>query len=300
MHDTLKNISVKVVPERGAVITFWNVAARTRLNYLDAGLMPLGLSDCVPTERTHMACLKDAIKSVAQEEKHKFIIADLDDKSGYAMVGAMGGAAIGSSWGQVERVFKLNIDSQIGGVTGSEFTPDDDFAAKVRAVHHENLNWVTAVQVGKTLADAAKALGGVMLKPGVYSLMDEKMDLWDKVANVVSQSAEVPDTSHVVIVAHRLTFATVKAILESLIKESLADLERISEEVANLDGKLGKRALQTREAQAMAIVDKLGTYEQYLQVDLTNLKDTARGLKTAAAMAALKVSAEEQAEVVGT
>ena len=92
---------------------------------------------------------------------------------------------------------------------------------------------------------------------------------------------------------HRFDVESVRAVRDAVVAEVRGEVKRIRDEVDS--GELGPRALETRQAQARELREKVLLYEDLLNVGLADLHRSVDAADQAAATAALLLGASASA-----
>jgi len=144
---------------------------------------------------------------------------------------------------------------------------------------------VTAAKLGGILVKACNGLSGIPLRPrgGFYWIPNSKADEWESIVNVIEQANP---SNRVWRMKTTTDNETVDAVCDSLVIEVEKQLENLSESILTED--LGKRALKTKETNALELKALVSEYEQILGKTLTKLQEKAEEVHASASVALLQ------------
>jgi hypothetical protein len=278
------SLNVSRIPDQGGAVTFWRLPAQLDLPALKEGLEEIGFGSCVPSPRTNLAVLREAVTAVSKTLKIHHVIVPLDDKSGFALVQSHSeGMAPGSTWGKVSCVFKIQELSP--GTSHLAMDPmDRDLFQEVCQAYAYGRDKITAPMAGKCLVEVCKSLNGACLRPsgGIYWMHESSIDTWGFVAKAFNRAGK---ESTIYLIRHKLDFDSVRAVYDGIMAETETELTRIRAEI--LSGDLGEQALLWREQECKRMADLLSQYEEWTGASFEHTKKLAEEMTDAQAFAVL-------------
>lgn len=293
------------MPVGGSVI-WWRLAKSTSLETLSSGFKRLGLENYIPEPRTAMSCLRAALSDryeVEDKKTERLVVRSVP--KGFVVVKERpkDDKAAGDDWGEVVATVKLT-DAQDDIVLDPY---SYDIYREIVTAMREAKKWLSSGAVGGALVKIIE-VWGLSLRPngGVYWLPKDMVSCWDSVTNVVVTASASKDKDGKDVDPNRVFKLNVEAdtdmveaIGDILTNEVECELDRMERELAN--GGLGTRAIETREARAQHLLNKVSKYEQSFQKKLSGLQEQFARSETAAAMAKLAalVKAEQDAAQQG-
>lgn len=288
------------MPVGGSVI-WWRLAKSTRLETLASGFKAQGLENYIPEPRTAMSCLRAALTDryeVEDKKTERLVVRSVP--KGFVVVKETPKDAkrAGDDWGEVVATVQLSEDEQ--DVLLDPW--DHDIHAQIVAAMTEAKKWLSSGAVGGALVKIIE-VWGLSLRPngGVYWLPKDMVSCWDAVTNVVVTASAKTDGAGKDVDPNRVFKLNVEAdtdmveaIGDILTNEVEVELSRIEYELQS--GNLGQRAIETREARAQHLLNKVAKYEASFQKKLTGLQEQFARSESAAAMAKLAaiVKAEQE------
>jgi len=288
------------MPVGGSVI-WWRLAKSTALDTLSSGFKALGLEDYIPEPRTAMSCLRAALSDryeVEDKKTERLVVRSVP--KGFVVVKERpkDDKRSGDDWGEVVATVKLSEDEK--EVLLDPW--DRDIHDEIVAAMTEAKKWLSSGAVGGALVKIIE-VWGLSLRPngGVYWLPKDMVSCWDAVSNVIVSASAKKDKDGKDVDPNRVFKLNVEAdtdmveaIGDILQNEVESELSRIEYELQS--GNLGQRAIETREARAQHLLNKVSKYEQAFQKKLEGLQEQFARSESAAAMAKLAaiVKAEQE------
>jgi hypothetical protein len=148
---------------------------------------------------------------------------------------------------------------------------------------------LTPSDVGAWLCERVLALDGFSLKPngGTYFIPEGRMVRFQRICEALGAA-----TGHRIFTIPALkTAKAIETILTALELNTAAAIQAVAEAVATGEG--GKRALETKERELAALMDRLGKYEDLLGRKLDGVRAQAETARAAVAVAMIAASADE-------
>jgi hypothetical protein len=148
---------------------------------------------------------------------------------------------------------------------------------------------LTPSDVGAWLCERVLALDGFSLKPngGTYFIPEGRMARFQGICEALGAA-----TGHRIFTIPALrTKAAIDTILTALELNTAAAIQAVAEAVATGEG--GKRALETKEKELAALMDRLGKYEDLLGRKLDGVHAQAETARAAVAVAMIAATADE-------
>jgi hypothetical protein len=288
------------MPVGGSVI-WWRLVKSTRLETLASGFKSMGLENYIPEPRTAMSCLRAALTDryeVEDKKTERLVVRSVP--KGFVVVKETPKDAkrAGDDWGEVVATVQLSEDEQ--DVLLDPW--DHDIHAQIVGAMTEAKKWLSSGAVGGALVKIIE-VWGLSLRPngGVYWLPKDMVSCWDAVTNVVVTASAKTDGAGKDVDPNRVFKLNVEAdtdmveaIGDILTNEVEVELSRIEYELQS--GNLGQRAIETREARAQHLLNKVAKYEESFQKKLEGLQEQFARSESAAAMAKLAavVKAEQE------
>lgn len=290
------------MPVGGSVI-WWRLAKSTSLEALSDGFKRLGLEDYIPEPRTAMSCLRAALSDryeVEDKKTERLVVRTVP--KGFVVVKERpkDDKGAGDDWGEV--VAKVILSDNEQEVLLDPF--DYEIRSQIVAAMQEAKKWLSSGAVGGALVKIIE-VWGLSLRPngGVYWLPKDMVSCWDAVTSViVSASAQKDkdgkdaDPNRVFKLNVEADTDMVEAIGDILQNEVESELSRMERELAS--GDLGTRAIETREARAQHLLDKVAKYEHAFQKKLEGLQEQFARSEATAAMAKLAAIVKAEQEQV--
>jgi len=292
------------MPVGGSVI-WWRLAKSTALDTLSSGFKSLGLENYIPEPRTAMSCLRAALSDryeVEDKKTERLVVRSVP--KGFVVVKETPKDAkrAGDDWGEVVATVQLSDDEKNVVMDPWDRTIHDEIVAAMT----EAKKWLSSGAVGGALVKIIE-VWGLSLRPngGVYWLPKDMVSCWDSVTNVVVTASASKDKDGKDVDPNRVFKLNVEAdtdmveaIGDILTNEVECELDRMERELNS--GDLGTRAIETREARAQHLLNKVAKYEQSFQKKLTGLQEQFARSESAAAMAKLAaiVKAEQEQDKV--
>jgi hypothetical protein len=288
------------MPVGGSVI-WWRLAKSTALDTLSSGFKGLGLENYIPEPRTAMSCLRAALSDryeVEDKKTERLVVRSVP--KGFVVVKETPKDAkrAGDDWGEVVATVALSDDEKDVVMDPWDRTIHDEIVMAMT----EAKKWLSSGAVGGALVKIIE-VWGLSLRPngGVYWLPKDMVSCWDSVTSVIVTASASKDKDSKDVDPNRVFKLNVEAdtdmveaIGDILTNEVECELDRMERELAS--GDLGTRAIETREARAQHLLNKVSKYEQSFQKKLTGLQEQFARSESAAAMAKLAaiVKAEQE------
>jgi len=268
-----------IINVQGAV-TFWRTA-ESEYEALKSALHAAGFGFLTPEVSTPKRSLKLAIREVCGQSGTT-MIRPLEQSYGYTIVDEER-----HEWSNDysnERSFVLDIDS--GTLTMS---PQDnpELMQSVAEAYVRNLSHVPPIALSNIMVKAVDAMNGVALRDrgGVYWLPQDSVRKWKQLAAAVEKASVKEDATTIYMMHTQADDECLRAVKDGIIHEMGIELEKITEAIDS--GKLGKRALKSKEKAAVGLRDKLTGYETILGETLNTVRQSIEVAETRAAEAAL-------------
>ena len=293
------------MPVGGSVI-WWRLAKSTSLEAVTDGFKWLGLEKYVPEARTAMSCLRAGLEDryqVDDKKTERLVIRSMP--KGFVVVKEQpkDDKRAGDDWGEVVATVKLSDDEKDVEVDPWDRTIHDEIVAAMQ----EAGEWLTSGAIGGALVKIIE-VWGLSLRPngGVYWLPKDMVSCWDAVATVIVKASAAKDKhgkdvdpNRVIKLNVEADTDMVEAIGDILTNEVEAELSRMEDELNS--GSLGTRGIETREARAQHLLDKVAKYEESFATKLAGLQERFARAEQTAAMAKLAalVKAEQDAAQQG-
>lgn len=281
--------------DAAGAITFWNMAGTCALSALKHALEEAGTQDCPPppSESTRLQRTADTLTGRAVFRRRH-------PRGGHALVeenvGFVQDAEVLSdepNYRVIARVYIKSVDVQ--GPNGKEKerrlavdTKRDGWEEAVKRAWEEQGETLAPEDVGTWLSGhAGNSCAAISLRNrgGVYFVPRDSLARWrattKAIASVMSASVyEIPALP---------TGETLRAVLDSLSREAEEEITGIDDELGR--GDVGLRAAETRLARTKRVRDKLRSYAEQLDIDVTGLVDKCDHLS--ASLTALMASISE-------
>jgi hypothetical protein len=266
----------------GGAVVFWTAAEFTDRSRLAAGLQALGLERFVPDPRPEAGILRDALEDVFGGSR--ILVRPLADRDGFAVVQ--------EDRGRADNAYATVLVARVAGTNPVrfDFQPQASCIGQVEESYRQHADRIPAAQLSACLVKVVESLGGTRLRPtgAVYWVPGPRLDDWMAVARVVEAAADRKPSS-VYLLRHHFDVESVRAVRDAVVAEVRGEVKRIRDEVDS--GELGPRALETRQAQARDLREKVLLYEDLLNVGLADLHRSVDAADQAAATAALLLGA---------
>jgi hypothetical protein len=209
----------------------------------------------------------------------------------------------GDDWGEVVATIKLSEDEK--DVLMDPW--DRDIHEQIVAAMTEAKKWLSSGAVGGALVKIIE-VWGLSLRPngGVYWLPKDMVSCWDSVSSVIVQASARKDKDGKDVDPNRVFKLNVEADTDMV--EAIGDIltNEVECELSSIEydltrGNLGTRAIETREARAQHLLNKVAKYEQSFATKLQGLQERFVRAEQSAAMAKLAalVKAEQDAAQQG-
>lgn len=187
--------------------------------------------------------------------------------------------------------FTARVDS--GRITIESNMPvDHALLDQVDDAFRQSRQVCPAHRVATGMVHAIEAAGGIPLRPqgAIYYLPPHSVPEFKKLAEAIEAASITPRGTCVYLMKTPTDANTARAVLDALVIEATAEVEKISEDVQM--GDLGKRALEGREKRAMGMLSKLESYEQLFGLKLDEVRESINTVRVAAATSAMLVAAQ--------
>lgn len=259
-------------------VAFWSLAEKTDRDQLQSGLQTIGLEKLMPPKRPNPAILRDALQQSCGGPRT--LIRPLGDRLGFAVVDELRGE---SSNGYQERFTVKARD--LSGRMGTEF--NGNYSADYNKVQLACAEWhgiASADQVANVLVKAVSLMNGIALRPSgaIYWIPGAAVQQWTALGKVI-ETAGIG--SKVYRISHDFDDEAVKAVRDAIIHEVESETKRIESDI--LSGELGTRALESRDAEAQAMRDKVLVYQSLLSSGLGKLTEQLDALEQSIATATM-------------
>ncbi len=276
-------VAVQDQVSTAGVVSFWHLSGVVRAEALQEAWAAEGLdSSHLPTLPTPRAALGRAVNEIKERRQ---LVRVLEDGWAFVSESERDGKLRYVQLGTV----KLDV---VGRLQFSDDTPGEirvqvgnDYNRILFELSHQDITaWVT---------DQAKRLNGTALRDtgGVWYLPQAAVEEWRKIARVLRKVS-----GHLIYEIPALkSNEAIEAILAALSRE--AEDEAAAMEAQIVAGDLGSRALQTRQARATRLEQKLSSYEEALGRAMPELSVRLEGLRANLAAALLAAEAAEAKEV---
>jgi hypothetical protein len=265
--------------EMSGVVIYWSTSM-TSLSKMRSACLAVdpALDKWIPETNTPYASLREALGHVFPGMLVRKLkvegFAVVDEKRGDV---ANDYGAVASAW----------ITDDDGNFETSAMTPEQQVA--LRNAYRVQRDVLQPGDVGVFLSRViSDHLDGTMLRPrsgGVYWLPQERADKWQAIADAVESAGK----STVYCLRHHMDEAAIRAVRDAIVYEVTSEAERINEQI--LSGKLGDRALASREKDAQQLIGKVQRYESLLDIGLDGVRKALGEVKDAAAAAAILATA---------
>lgn len=272
----------------GAIV-LWRLDGGAHFNKLMMALDARGITDkrLLPDLPSPEVALRRAVQ--AQVEP-RLLVRSLPNRTGYALVRESTDAA--SSTDPLS--YKVVLTVKATKDMGNAYEGDPQLAAAVQAAYNRNLDALDSRDVANWLADSVRILQAVALRDtgGVYFIPRTTLSLWQALTASLKEASatvcsEIPALT---------SDEAVAAVLDAVTREAEDLIKSMTEDIAQVgtpDG-LGSRAVQTRQARAEALAQKLTAYEALLGTSLDAVRANTDGLKANLAAAYLTALASEE------
>lgn len=260
----------------GSVI-FWNVAAETDRNALQARLKDINFEHVLPHERTAFAAAKQTCLKHYRGDSYR--VEKLKDCNGVTVEKIERGE-FENTYTQVAYMIVNDEDRTVEQcrVIPAEGINAQSVESELISAFEVELNLCAANAIGMALAKAIECLDGYHLRPmgGVYFLPNYKSDTFEKVAGAFEASGSAGRT-----MVHRIDVASTDNTLRSVhhaIRERMA--ERIAEMNAELAEGLGKAGRRNRKAEVEELLKQTQRYEGLLSESLEEVRNDLNKVMT--------------------
>lgn len=270
------------------IVTYWTTSD-VRIDKLRKAILAIDpkLEKFIPEESTPMSALRRALEEVYP----KFLVRKLDRKvKGFAVVKEDRGQkeneyeCLASGWFKDNDTFELQV-------------PESEKEKAIRAAYKGRRNVMPSNEVGMFLGRILeKYVGGVQLRPtgGIYWIPGPSINKWREIAEAFEGAAVSDQSLSVYVIRHAMDEDAIRAVHDALVNEVTIEANHINEQI--ISGELGARALKTREAESIGLIEKVTRYEKLLGQSLADVRKSLDTVKNAAAVAALAAATEGQEE----
>ena len=241
-------------------ISYWRVASDTNLTTLAAAWEKHGLDAAqLPTPPKDEVALGRAVNSLTEKRR---LVRPLARRGAWAIVDetVVEGQAPKYSTRVIVRFAEGQVDVEIEDAAYSEMT---DLRSKIDVAYASARNTLAHHDVSSWLLDIAYSkLGAVSLRDsgGVYFIPRMNVEAWNKIANALEEAG-----STIFRIPAMRTAEAVAAITDAITAEAADMAQKIEDELLKTgEEALGKRALNTRVKESMALLEKLSTYEELI------------------------------------
>lgn len=263
----------------GAVI-FSALGEWSDLAKLRDGITAAGFGDYAPEPRTAQAALKDAMTSTFP----KHLIEQLEARDAWEICEVIRGME------RNEYALRHTVTLKEGPkISLSNY--NDEVGTRLVNNFNTYLGLVRCSGVTMCLTKILSRLGGTSLRPkgSIYWLPGYQVERWEKVCAAVEAACACEVENKCYIIRHAMDGDALKAVRDAIVNEVKSETSRIQEEIES--GDLGERALSHRKDQALALKEKIGQYEEALNVGLHGLVGMVEKVEQSALAAALMATA---------
>lgn len=253
-------------------VVFWSVSGNVQHSTLVNALEPLGLARIVPNPPTPESALRSAMLAYCES----ILGATAPVESTFAVYPRKNPKENGfEAWmvnsktdnNEVSYQFAASYDQETKGLKTEHGATWVDRTHLAELLSKE-LGAIDASAIGRMLADYCRELSAVTLRPtgGFYWLPESALAQWGEVTRIIAGASG----ASIYLIRHELDGSAITAVRDSLIREVTEASRLLIEQVK--DGELGKRALNTRVGQALALRNKVADYERILGETMTTLR----------------------------
>lgn len=247
--------------ETSGSISYWRIASDTNLSTLKAAWEKHGLvADQLPKAPKDEVALGRAVNSMTEK---RVLVRPLARRGAWGIVQETAteqGAGLPPKLTHETLVYVFFREGHavVEQAMGT-WAQRNEYAVRIDAAYASARNTLAHHDISSWLLDIAYKLDAVSLRDsgGIYFIPRTNVSIWDKVANAI----EATGSSIFRIPAMR-TAEAVAAITDAITAEAAAMAQKIEDELlATGDATLGARALKTRVAESMKLLEKIGSYE---------------------------------------
>lgn len=277
----------------GAIV-YWSPAEHSDGPLLDSGLTAAGFAAFTPEPRPPEAVLRDALEHVVSTPT--LLVRPLEKGAkGFCIVEEKRGPQNEYEVLLTAQLYSDNSGARLHGVSSTGYQLILQNEPLIQDAYTKFKTAFRPAQVSAVLVKILTSLAGVRLRPqgAIYWLPQGTLDLWGKVTQAVEAAAFPGECTRTYMVRTLMDEATVRAVHDAIVDEARTQATEIDEDVAS--GQLGVRALNTRIQIAQNLRQKIRLYETILGKSLSELSQSVAKVETAASLAVLQASAEEDA-----
>jgi hypothetical protein len=260
-------------------IVFWKLAGPVNRDALAAALLAEGSpikppESTSPTVALHRAV--DAVAAKANAQTH-------GTRDKWAIVGRAHEET--NERGKKQLVYDVITKATL---EGGRPRVEGPHAEAIQTAFEEELRQLAPADLGAWYCKVIDRLGAVALREsgGFYFLPQDVAPKWEAVQRAVAASSR-----HVISAIPALRSAeAVDAILTAIAADTEAACTKIATEI---QGDLGRRALESRERETAELLARVERYEHLLGRKLDALRDATRSTRAAVATAMLALGADD-------
>ena len=275
------NASDELAKQACGQIVYWSLSGNVSIEALQRGLDNAGSLALLPEEPSPKVAIHRAMDAVAVAHK-----ADTQSRRRGEWV-IVGGATEEIDGDGKSLVYPILAEAHVEGQDAIVNSSDSAYYHEIHQAYREAQHSLAPSDIGAWLCTKVVGLGGIALRAsgGFYFIPKDAISKWEKVARALKEVS-----------AHRLqsipamrTEDAVDAILTALTRDTEDACQAISDSIR--EGKLGARALETKETDTKALLDRIGKYETLLGVKLEALREGMEATKVAIVTAKLAQAA---------
>lgn len=274
--STAGYIAIPDLEKTAGAIVFWRLSGELDLEKLTNAWRAAGLDeDLLPASPSPLAALRRAVNEMRGADR---IIRPIKGAHGFAVLDEV------QRDGEFEytRTLAVRVTS-IGALRWDTASAADE--ELVTASYQRNLTSIMQSDVSAWFSDLMDEVSAVGLRDtgGIYFVPAFAIDEWSRMVNAIRCAS-----AHVIASVPALRSDEAKtAFLDAISQEAEASIAGMREE---LDGTLGKRALESRVLRAEAVETKIAAYEDLLGGKLDTLRERVHTLRAELSAAAFKAT----------
>ena len=271
----------------------WSLATWSDQAKLQSRFQAIGIGNYAPKPMAPSAVLREALEKVfgrktenAWAEK-KCLVRPLSEANGFCVLKE----ERGKERNLYPQVLMCKIDPETMVIS---FAPLDSNSAEVAREFNEHRKWVPGSQVGSSLVDLVKMLGGIAIRKsgGLYWLPARSFGQWRQIGEAV-EACSAYGKSEVYLGTMEVNADSIRLVRDSIKTEILQESTKLMDEIAK--GEPGEKAIKARLAYIDQLEAKVKEYEGIVGESMVDLREALNQCATAAGLAAFQIVAEDAA-----
>jgi len=287
MTNTKSSNFIVTNTDTAGAISYWRLSGETTLAKLTQAWQAEGLDPKdLPSEPSAEVALRRAIVAQESATRKAFKIKGGDFNHGWGLVDVI------TTDGHVttSELIRVRWDASNQSVVldDSNLTVSSKIDSEIRDAFQAARVTLASTDIGSWLVKLADGKAATSLRDsgGIYFVPRPNVSYWERVARAVQAAGE----HRVFRIPALHCDEAVEAILDSITREASDAAEEIEAELverATTEDGIGDRALESRKARCVKLLDKIRSYETLLGVKLPEIQARIEGLAGSVAAAAL-------------